>query len=157
MVIQATKKLQDMLGVKTTELPKESDSFISWHGNIFMIGRKKCLLITHNESLYSIFLYGITKKEIKTLAPRLKQQLAELLRRDDFTLPQIVKMCDSMDSITYTKTSNRSVTGNMNDMIHMLKYYNMTEDELSLSARINSTPYARGEFHFPYKILKRLC
>ena len=157
MTIQATKKLQDFLGINTSELPSKEEYFNSWHGNIFMIGRKKCLLVTHNESLYSIFLYGITKKEIQTLAPRLKKQLTELLRRDEFTLPQIVKMCDSMESITYTKTSDRSVTGNMNDMIHMLKYYNMTEDEISLSARINSTPYARGEFHFPYKILKKLC
>ncbi len=32
----------------------------------------------------------------------------------------------------------------------------MTEDELSLSAKINHTPYARGDFHFPEKILKKL-
>jgi len=157
MTIQATKKLQDFLGIQTTELPTEDESLTLWHGNIFMIGRKKCLLVTHNESLYSIFLYGITKKDIKTLPQRLKKQLTELLRRDEFTLSQIVKMSGTMDSVTYTKTSDRSVTGNMNDMIHMLKYCNMTEDELSLSARINRTPYARGEFHFPYKILKQLC
>ena len=156
MIIQATKKLQDFLGIKTSELPNQNEHFNSWHGNIFMIGRKKCLLVTHNESLYSIFLYGIIKKDIKTLSLRLKKQLTELLRRDAFTLSQIVKMCEIMGSITYAKTSDRSVTGNMNDMIHMLKYYNMTEDELSLSARINSTPYARGEFHFPKKILKKL-
>ena len=156
VTIQATKKLQDFLGINTSELPKEEESFTSWHGNIFMIGRKKCLLVTHNESLYSIFLYGITKKDIKTLSQRLKKQLTELLRRDSFTLSQIVQISETVESITYAKTSDRSVTGNMNDMIHMLKYFNMTEDELSLSARINSTPYARGKFHFPKKILKTL-
>ena len=156
MIIQATKKLQDMVGVKTIELPKESDSFISWHGNIFMIGRKKCLLVTHNESLYSIFLYGVTKKEMKNLAEILKSRLAELLRRDDFILPQIVLMLDTLENITYMKTSDRSVVGNMNDMVHMLKYYNMTEDELALSARVNHTPYSRGKFCFPRDILKRL-
>lgn len=156
MIIQATKKLQDMVGVKTTELPKEPDAFISWHGNIFMIGRKKCLLVTHNESLYSIFLYGVTKKEMKNLAEILKSRLAELLRRDDFILPQIVKMLESIESIRYMKTSDRSVMGNMNDMVHMLKYLNMTEDELALSRRINHTPYSKGKFHFPRDILKRL-
>jgi len=156
MTIQATKKLQDFLGIKTTDLPTEDERFTLWHGNIFMIGRKKCLLVTHNESLYSIFLYGITKKDIKTLPQTLKKQLTELLRRDEFTLSQIVKMGETMDSVTYTKTSDRSVTGNMNDMIHMLKYYNMTEDELSLNARTNHTPYARGKFYFPKDILKRL-
>lgn len=156
MIIQATKKLQDMVGVKTTELPTSFDSFVSWHGNIFMLGRKKCLLVTHNESLYSIFLYGVTKKEMKNLAEILRSSLAELLRRDDFILPQIVKILETLESITYMKTSDRSVIGNMNDMVHMLKYYNMTEDELSLSARINHTPYSRGKFNFPSDILKRL-
>ncbi len=145
-----------MVGVKTTELPKASDAFISWHGNIFMIGRKKCLLVTHNESLYSVFLYGVTKKEMKDLAEILKSRLAELLRRDDFTLPQIVKMLDTLETITYMKTSDRSVIGNMNDMVQMLKYYNMTEDELTLSGKINHTPYSRGKFYFPSDILKRL-
>jgi len=156
MIIQATKKLQDMVNIKTTEVPDEADSFVSWHGNIFMIGRKKCLLVTHNESLYSVFIYGVTKKEMKDLAEILKSRLAELLRRDDFILPHIVKMINTIETITYMKTSDRSVIGNMNDMIHMLKYYNMTEDELSLSGRLNHTPYSRGKFHFPSDILKRL-
>ena len=155
MIIQATKKLQDFLGIKV-ELPSEKDSFSSWHGNIFMIGRKKCLLVTHNESLYSIFIYGVTKKDIKILSQRLEKSLSELLRRDDFTIPQITRMCNSLETINYAKTSDRPVTGNMNDMIHMLKYYDMTEDELWLSTRINRTPYSRGKFHFPRDILKML-
>jgi hypothetical protein len=44
----------------------------------------------------------------------------------------------------------------MNDMIHMLKYYNITEDELALCSKINHTPYARGKFYFPGMILKKL-
>jgi hypothetical protein len=60
---------------------------------------------------------------------------------------------ESLEKITYTKTSDRSVTGNMNDMVHMLKYFNMTEDELSLCARINHTPYSRGKFYSNIKNL----
>jgi hypothetical protein len=85
-----------------------------------------------------------------------KSRLQTLLRKDDFTLQQIIMLGESLENITYTKTSDRSVTGNMNDMVHMLKYFNMTEDELSLSSRINHTPYSRGKFFFPEKILKKL-
>ncbi|MDF1880888.1 hypothetical protein JHD50_06130 [Sulfurimonas sp. MAG313] len=156
MVIQATKKLQDFLGIKTDTLPKYDEVFESWHGNIFMIGRKKCLLITHNESLYSIFIYGITKKHIPNLLSIISDFLIEILRRDDFTIPQIEIMLKSLDSLKFTKTSDRSVTGNMNDMVHILKHYNMTEDELDLAKFINHTPYKRGDFHFPEKILKTI-
>ena len=156
MILQSTKKLQDFIGIKTTALPEESESFDAWHGNIFMIGRKKCLLLTHNESLYSMFFYGVTKKDVKNFPSMFKSRLQTLLRKDDFTLQQIIMIGESLEEITYTKTSDRSVTGNMNDMVHMLKYFNMTEDELSLCARISHTPYSRGKFYFPEQILKRL-
>lgn len=155
MVIQATKKLQDFLGIKNTVLPKEEDAFHAWHGNLFMIGRKKCLLITHNESLYSVFIYGVTKKDIPVLLDIISNFLIEILRRDDFTIAQITMMLKSLETLRFAKTSDRSVLGNMNDMVHLLKYMNMSEDELDLAKRINHTPYKRGKFYFPVDILKK--
>jgi len=154
MTIQSTKKLQDFIGIKTDNIPTDAESINLWHGNIFMIGRRKCLLLTHNESYYSLFIYGITKKDIKDLSQIIKKQLTELLRRDEFTLEQIVKITETIETIEYAKTSDRKVLGVMNDMVHMLKYYNMTEDELTLSARMNHTPYKRKGFAFPVDELK---
>jgi len=156
MTIQATKKLQDFLGIKENEVPHDEDVMSLWHGNIFMIGRKKCLLLTHNESYYSVFVYGVTKKQMKELPSIVKKFLQELLRSDGFTLEQIVKMSESVESIAYAKTSDKKVLGVMNDMVHMLKYFNMTEDELSLSARINQIPYKRKDFASPKEVLKSL-
>jgi len=156
MTIQATKKLQEFLGIKENEVPSSEDVMGLWHGNIFMIGRRKCLLLTHNESYYSVFIYGVTKKQMKELPTIVKKFLQELLCSDGFTLKQIAKMSESVESIEYAKTSARKVLGVMNDMIFMLKYYNMTEDELSLSARLNDTPYKRKEFAFPRDELKSL-
>jgi hypothetical protein len=57
---------------------------------------------------------------------------------------------------TMTIQATKKLQDFMNDMIHMLKYYNMAEDEHTLCSKINHTPYARGEFYFPEKILKKL-
>jgi len=156
MIIQATKKLQDFLSIKENEVPMGKNAMDLWHGNIFMIGRRKCLLLTHNESYYSVLIYGVTKKQMKDLSTVVKKFLQELLRIDGFTLKQIVKMSESVESIEYAKTSDKKVLGVMNDMIFMLKYYNMTEDELSLAHRINHTPYKRKEFYYPVEMLKHL-
>ena len=67
MTIQSTKKLQDFIGIKIDIILTNEESINLWHGNIFMIGRRKCLLLTHNESYYSLFVYGITKKDIQDL------------------------------------------------------------------------------------------
>lgn len=156
MIIQATQKLQDFLGIKVVNLSDESGHMEAWHGNLFNIGRKKCLLLTHNTSLYSLFLYGITKKDIPYLPKRLKATLGELLRSDRFTLSQIVRMTESFNEIHYAKTSDRKVMGSMNDMMQMLNYYDMSEDEFSLASRINRTPYKVGGYIYPKEALRGL-
>ena len=155
MTIQSTKKLQDFIGIKRDTIPTDEESINLWHGNIFIVGRRKCLLLTHNESYYSLFIYGITKKDIKDLSQIIKKQLTELLRGDDFTLEQIVKMTETVVTLEYAKTSDRKVMGVMNDMVQMLKYLNMSEDELNLSVRLNHTLYKREEYVYAVDELKR--
>ena len=156
MIIQATKKLQDLLGIKVDIVPTEGKVLHLWHGNIFKIGRKNCLLVTHNESYYSVFVYGVTKANMKNIDEPIGVYLQELMRRDGFKLSQIVQMVKSVESIAYAKTSDKKVLGVMNDMIHMLKYYNMTEDELDLAKRMNHAPYKRKDFTYAVDELKSL-
>jgi len=159
MVLQATKKLQDFLGIKVISVPENIDSFSCWHANIFLLNRKKCLLITHNESLYTIFIYGVTKKDIPTLFEKIKKRISEQLRRDEFTLPQIANILKTLESIEFAKTSDRSVTGNMNNMVQAIEIhsiYDDTTDEYLLANACNETPYKRGKFYFPKKILRGL-
>ncbi len=155
MIIQATKKLQDLLGIKIEEVPNCKEPSVNlWHGNIFKIGRKNCLLVTHNDSYYSVFIYGVTKANMKNIDKTIGDYLQKLMYRDGFRLSEIKYMVKSIDRISYAKTSNRKVMGVMNDMIHMLKYFNMTEHELELASRLNQTPYKSKDFYFPLEALK---
>ena len=159
MILQATKKMQDFVGVKTAEVPDGTEQFQSWHANLFYLNRKKCLLLTHNESIYSLFLYNVVKKEVPTLTERIKKQLKEQMRRDDFTIAQIAHMLESLGEIHYAKTSDRSVLGYMNDMVHAVKWYaeyDGTVDVSDLNRRINETPYKKAEFAYPKDELKHL-
>lgn len=152
MTLQATKKLQEFIGVKPTEI--EIDELSSWHGNIFNIGRRKCLLITHTATLYSAFFYGVTKKDLPLLLEMTRDRVIELMRQDNFTLQELSIMRESFVDISYTKTSSRSVLGSMNDMKNMLEWYDMSEDEVSLSKRINKTPYKIGGYTYPKEALR---
>ena len=156
MTIQATKKLQDLLGIKVDDVLSAKEPLSLWHGNIFKIGRKNCLLVTHNESYYSVFVYGVTKANMKNIDEPIGAYLQELMRRDGFKLSQIMQMVKSVERIAYAKTSDKKVLGVMNDMIHILKYYNMTEDELDLAKRMNHAPYKRKDFTYAVDELKSL-
>lgn len=157
MILQATKKMQDFIGVKTAEVPDETEQFQSWHANLFYLNRKKCLLLTHNESIYSLFLYNVSKKEVPTLTERIKEQLKEQMRRDDFTIAQIAYMVESLAEIRYAKTSDRRVLGYMNDMVHAVKWYaeyEGTVDVSDLNRRINETPYKKADYAYSKDELK---
>ena len=159
MILQATKKMQDFAGVKTSEVPDETEQFESWHANLFYLNRKKCLLLTHNESLYSLFLYNVVKKEVPTLIERIKEQLKEQMRRDDFTIAQIAYMLESLGEIRYAKTSDRGVLGLMNDMVQAVKWhaeYDGTIDVFDLNRRLNAKPYKKAEFAYSKDELKHL-
>ena len=152
MILQATKKVQEFIGIKTASIPDASDAFWCWHVNLFFINRKKCLLVTHTRSLYSVFLYGVVKKELPSLAQRIGATLKEQMRRDDFTIAQISYLLENLGEIAYAKTSDRGTLGTMNDMMHAIKLHvihNDTTDEQFLSGKVNQTPYSRHEFAYP--------
>jgi hypothetical protein len=156
MILQGTKKLLDFVGKKPVEIDEKTNPLISWHGNIFNIGRRKCLLITHTQSLYSAFFYGVTKKDVPHLLEMIRDRVIELMRQDDFTLQELSIMQDTFENIEYTKTSSRSVLGSMNDMKNTLDWYDMSEEEISLAKRINKTPYKIGNYVYPKEALKAL-
>ena len=62
MILQATKKLLDFVGEKPEELDTQNNPLASWHGNIFNIGRRKCLLITHSNTVQCFFLWYYKKR-----------------------------------------------------------------------------------------------
>ena len=156
MIIQTTKKLQTFLGTSGILLPSFADPFACWHGNILQIKRHKALLLTHNESYYSIFIYGITKKELPLLPKRIQERLKQQLLKDCFTPKEIEIILPFSQHFSYFKSSNRKVLGIMNDMAKTIEICMSYEenDEVSLNSRINTTPYKANGYIYPFRALK---
>lgn len=159
MIIQCTQKLQEVLKIKAAALPIDTAPMMCWHGNIFTINRRKCLLITHNESLYSLCFFGVTQKELGRLHELILNRLKQEMMRDDFTIAEISAMVKTMKMLDFAKSSDRRVLGSMNDMIHSVKYmaeYRETTDENFFTHYINQTPYKKGDYCYPKELLKKL-
>ncbi len=159
MIIQTTQKLQVFFETNGITLPERINEFACWHGNILNINRRKALLLTHNQSLYSIFIYGISKKEMPSLPERIRETLKRQLMKDDFTIVQIEEMLRYSEHFSYFKSSNRKVQGSMKDMALMIKNWVYREgevDEVEISQRLNQVPYKAIEYSFSKKVLKLL-
>lgn len=88
----------------------------SWHANLLRFDRRKCVLFTHDATLYSVFVPGLKKPEFEQLDEVFGQRLFKTLLWDEFPQVQIERMLDAARSIRFTRSNNRSVLGSMNDI-----------------------------------------
>jgi hypothetical protein len=122
MILQSTKKLQTWLKQTPVPLPEEADPMQCWHANLFKIERANCLLFTHNLSRYSIFSYGVTKRDIPGLYEQLHLRTTHHLRCAGLNDAAIARLLGSPQETIVTSTSDRKVMGTMNQFTQVLEY-----------------------------------
>lgn len=88
----------------------------SWHANLLRLDRRKCVLFTHDTTLYSVFVPGLKKPEFEYLDEVFGQRLFKALVWDEFPQLLIERMLDAGRAIRFTRSNNRSVLGSMNDI-----------------------------------------
>lgn len=122
-------------------------------------GRHKALLLTHNESYYSVLIQGVTKKELPSLTKRIYARLKEQLLRDNFTPKEIEILLLFSEAFSYFKSSNRRVLGVMNDMAKTLEIHRTygESDDVNLSSLLNNTPYTINGVIYPRNALKEIA
>jgi len=113
MLIHCTQKL---LAEIPDRLIDPSASGESWHANVLRLDRRKCVLFTHDATLYSVFVPGLKKPEFERLDDVFGQRLFKALLWDEFPQTQIERMLEACRVIRFTRSSNRSVLGSMNEM-----------------------------------------
>jgi len=113
MLIRCTQKLLAEIPAGLVDAEATGES---WHANLFLIERRKCVLLTHDATLYSVFVPGLKKPEFARLDDVFGQRLFTTMRWDEFSQEQIERMLDACRVIRYTRTNNRSVLGSMNDL-----------------------------------------
>ena len=158
--ICCTQKLAKELGTKPSSPITENEGLGNWYANLLRIDRRKCVLFTHEQTLYSVFVPGLKKPEFQCLDDVFVQALFKQLRTEMFTQGQIERILEEYDGkIKYAKTENKSVLGSMNDLTFHIKYEIQISgslaniDIVSLTKRINRTPFKAIGFEYPETVL----
>jgi hypothetical protein len=113
LLIHCTQKL---LAEIPDRLIDPCTSGAGWHANLLRLERRKCVLFTHDETLYSVFVPGLRKPEFERLDKVFGQRLFKALLWDGFSQTQIERMLEVCREIRFTRSCNRSVLGSMNDI-----------------------------------------
>ena len=160
MIILPTKKFSDFIGVKQrlAPLPEFANPDACWFGNIIVLNRKKGLLLTHEPTRYSIFIYGLTKKDLKNLHDIIVSHLKYHLFEDKFTLKQMEYLLSISENFSYFKKTDRKVTGTMNNMSAILYHHFKTYENINdkeLTKKLNSMLFKiNDEYQHPVELMK---
>jgi hypothetical protein len=158
MLIHCTQKLlMEIPG----RLADPTASGESWHANLLHVDRRKCVLFTHDKTLFSVFVPGLKKPEFAHLDEVFGQRVFKALVWGEFSQSQVERMLDDCREIRFTRSSNRSVMGSMNDMRFHIKW--RVEDAGGLENidlaqfhhELNRIPFKAVDYEYPVELLKK--
>jgi Domain of unknown function (DUF6933) len=120
VILRCTRKLLAVLKTGTGAGHHPEPGPEDWYANLLWLDRRKCLLLTHAGTLFSIFEPGLLAgdlRDTRNLVTGLirREMAAENLPAATFGSP------DSQDLIV-ARTADRSVLGCMNDMALLCEY-----------------------------------
>lgn len=115
MLIQCTKKLADSFKIQLEALPEEREALFEWHAHTFMFERKKAILLMNNATRYPIVLYGVKKEHLKNFDVLFKEAIKEVFLVQGIEAKYVEHYLLECGEAHFTKTDNRSLTGQIND------------------------------------------
>jgi len=160
-LIQCTQKLLDRMAVE----PEADIAVIpefSWHANLIRVDYHDCVLITHDKTLFSLFVPGVTNADFNHFPEMFGNALFKAMRLFDFTQQQIEQMLEEGRDVRFSKTSSRSVLGSMNDMKQMLDHTVYQHGKLAhvgmneIYQLLNHTPFKAIGYRFPEEKMREM-
>jgi hypothetical protein len=112
VILRCTKKLLDV--IKPSELASDPPHIEDWYGNLLWLDGRKCLLLTHADTLFTIFDPDVRAGDMRDTGRPVTGLIARELAREGLP-PGTFGPLDSM-SVRLAKTADRSVMGCMTDM-----------------------------------------
>lgn len=161
MIVRCTKKMLDLLGgrsVSVGEFPATDDD---WYLDLIWFDRRKCLLLVHAGTLFSVFRADVRSPQLRPpgpyLVPAVQAELAaERLPLDIFGPLQ-------PDDVRVARTASRSMLGFMNQMTVEIRYQAMRSDDIrncdidALNCQLRRTLRTRGGYVRPIDLVTKHC
>ncbi len=137
LTIQCTKKLLEELKIDVNkEKVFNNDAIFSWHSNLFVLNRKKCVLLMNNKSRFNFVLFGLKKADFQSITSLVKTGIKENLLAENIEEALVDKYLQSFNKVVYTTTSDRSIISQMNEMIKSIEYIFLSDKTADIETDI---------------------
>jgi hypothetical protein len=114
VILRCTNKLLAVIGPALAAKPAPAPDAEDWYANLLWFDRRKCLLLTHSATLFSIFEANVSALALRAAGPLVTRLIERELASEGF--PSAVFAGLEPQDLILAKTADRSVLGCMNDM-----------------------------------------
>jgi len=121
MQLCCTKKVLDYLKVQP-EAVEFVDPLFSWHVNMFILCRKKALLLVNDLSRYPILLFGIKKADVRNFNELILNSISMQLTGAGFGQARVAEYISRSGNVSILKTHNRAVLSHCSQMAFLAGY-----------------------------------
>lgn len=84
-----------------------------WYANLLWIERRKCLLITHTATLFSVFIPDVRAAQLRPPGPLVVARIHDALSAENLPTTALGRL--DAQHVTVALTANRQILGTMND------------------------------------------
>jgi len=114
MILRCTSKLQAIVGRPEPASASRAASGDDFYANLIWIEGRKCLLVTHAGTLFSVFAPDVRAADLRPIGAFVVPLLTRQLVTEGFS-PVALGPLNS-EAVTIAKTADRRVLGCMNDL-----------------------------------------
>lgn len=162
MIVRCTKRLLDLLGGRRLATAQPEPREDDWYANLLWVDGKKCLLLTHAGTLFSVFVSEIRKADLLPFGPFVVDVVAAELRAERLPVDALGALDPA--AIEFATPASRSVLGLMNDITVCCRYAVAAEGGLrhtdirALNHSLRRTLNNHGGFAYPIdRVAERLA
>lgn len=122
MIIRCTQTLLAELKAHPEPHEPVTESFMDCHATLFLIHRHKCVMISNDSTLFTLFIPFLRKPEFKFFYQVVSEHFFKNLLHENIPQAQIEAVLSEFQNVSYQKTCNRRVLGSMNDLKKAVEY-----------------------------------
>jgi len=112
MMLRCTGKVLTLLRVSTPAPGEASER--DWYAHLVWVDRRKCLLITHAGTLFSVFMPNVTAAGLRPIGPPVVSAIQTALQAEGLPGDSLGEF--DAQKVIVAKTADRRILGTMNDL-----------------------------------------
>ena len=114
MLLRCTTRLLTLIGGRAGTLVEAEPGSDDWYANVFIIERRKCLLLVHADTLFSVLDTNVRVAQLDDLGFYVATLVLDALSSEGLAGTTLGPADPS--GVRVAKTASRSVLGHMNEM-----------------------------------------